>query len=450
MSWFLEDDQVKAQGEGAILVLVPPGAAPGGWIRTDTDSSIGPIDVQIPRGVWPYGYFEVQDPKNPYPVTVRFEVPATVAAGDLVQVPRPGGGLVPVRVPAGAKPGDSAEVSLGANYTNSGSVDQVSPEHVSLTERTKQPTCCQCCGDSDMTDFNQHKSGCFVNDCWGFPCFCLKTNRQRAALVLEKFRAVPVDIASPGDAVAVAGRVVATDGVLHAPCSGRQCVYFEVGTGDEGGYYVVTQGVDFSLEAGDRGWLEAGDRGHGPVRSCRVSQKASDGLRATFKHDSRYFAGTWQRGADGTVAQGTLPPALVDVFKERWPGVSWENKTFFEKAFVVGEPLTCLGRLERQYFEYGGNDPQVKLFLTPAARGAADRTGWSCTERRSWNALLAPGRARVLASDDPKHLPEKLRKLEAPLPEAIGERGNPPGGSAGGDVNTTDCCVVCLGAICGG
>ena len=99
--------------------------------------------------------------------------------------------------------------------------------------------------------------------------------------------------------------------------------------------------------------------------------------------------------------------------------------------------------------EYGGNDPQVKLFLTPAARGAADRTGWSCTERRSWNALLAPGRARVLASDDPKHLPEKLRKLEAPLPEAIGERGNPPGG-AGGDVNTTDCCVVCLGALCGG
>ena len=200
MSWFLEDDQVKAQGEGAILVLVPPGAAPGGWIRTDTDSSIGPIDVQIPRGVWPYGYFEVQDPKNPYPVTVRFEVPATVAAGDLVQVPRPGGGLVPVRVPAGAKPGDSAEVSLGANYTNSGSVDHVPPEHVSLTERTKQPTCCQCCGDSDMTDFNQHKSGCFVNDCWGFPCFCLKTNRQRAALVLEKFAAVPVDRATPGDA----------------------------------------------------------------------------------------------------------------------------------------------------------------------------------------------------------------------------------------------------------
>ena len=92
MSWFLEDDQVKAQGEGAILVLVPPGAAPGGWIRTDTDASTGPIDVQIPRGVWPYGYFEVQDPKNPYPVTVRFEVPATVAAGDLVQVPRPAGG----------------------------------------------------------------------------------------------------------------------------------------------------------------------------------------------------------------------------------------------------------------------------------------------------------------------------------------------------------------------
>ena len=426
MSWFLEDDQVKAQGEGAILVLVPPGAAPGGWIRTDTDSSTGPIDVQIPRGVWPYGYFEVQDPKNPYPVTVRFEVPATVAAGDLVQVPRPGGGLVPVRVPAGAKPGDSAEVSLGANYTNSGSVDPVSPEHVSLTERTKQPTCCQCCGDSDMTDFNQHKSGCFVNDCWGCPCFCLKTNRQRADLVLAKFEAVPVDRATPGEAVAVAGRVAATDGVLYAPCSARACVYYEVATGShEGGYYVVSQGVDFFLEAGDR--------------SCRVIQKAGDGLRATFRHD--YFAGTYQRAADGTVAQSTLPPALVDVFEARWPGVSWENSTFSEKAFVVGEPLTCLGRLERQ-------GPQ--LVLAPAARGAADKMGWSCTERRSWNALLAPGRARVLASDDPKHLPEKLRKLEAPLPEAIGERGNPPRGSASGDVNTTDCCIVCLGAICGG
>jgi hypothetical protein len=276
-----------------------------------------------------------------------------------------------------------------------------------------------------MTDFNQHKSGCFVNDCWGCPCFCMKTNRQRAALVLAKFEAVPVDRATPGDAVAVAGRVAATDGVLFAPCSGRPCVSYEVATGSyEEGYYVVTQGVDFSLEAGDR--------------SCRVSQKASDGLRATFTHD--YFAGTYQRAADGTVARGTLPPALVAVFEERWPGVSWENKTFSEKAFVVGEPLTCLGRLERQ-------GPQ--LVLAPAARGAADKTGWSCTERRSWNALLAPGRARVLASDDPKHLPEKLRKLEAPLPEAIGERGNPPGG-ASGDVNTTDCCVVCLGALCGG
>jgi hypothetical protein len=420
MSWLF--DPVKAQGEGAILVHVPPGAFPGTTIRTD--ASTGPLDVQIPRGAEPYGFFEVQDAPGPSTVTVRFEVPTTVAAGGLVQVPRPGGELVTVRVPPGASPGDSVEISLGANSTPCRPVDQVSPEHVSLTERTKQPP--NCCGDSDMTDFNQHKSGCFVNDCWGCPCFCMKTNRQRAALVLAKFEAVPVDRATPGDAVAVAGRVAATDGVLFAPCSGRPCVSYEVATGSyEEGYYVVTQGVDFSLEAGDR--------------SCRVSQKASDGLRATFTHD--YFAGTYQRAADGTVARGTLPPALVAVFEERWPGVSWENKTFSEKAFVVGEPLTCLGRLERQ-------GPQ--LVLAPAARGAADKTGWSCTERRSWNALLAPGRARVLASDDPKHLPEKLRKLEAPLPEAIGERGNPPGGSAGGDVNTTDCCVVCLGALCGG
>ena len=196
MSWFLEDGQVKAQGEGAILVLVPPGAVPGATIRTD--SSTGPLDVQIPRGVNPYGYFEVQDPEKP--VTVRFEVPTTVAAGKLVQVPRPGGELVTVRVPPGANSGDSVEISLGANSTPCRPMDQVSPEHALPTERTKQPTCCQCCGDSDMTDFNQHKSGCFVNDCWGCPCFCLKTNRQRAALVLEKFAAVPVDRATPGDA----------------------------------------------------------------------------------------------------------------------------------------------------------------------------------------------------------------------------------------------------------
>ena len=196
MSWLF--DPVKAQSEGAILVHVPPGASPGSTIRTD--SSTGPLDVQIPRGAEPYGFFEVQDPPGPSTVTVRFEVPTTVAAGKLVQVPRPGGELVTVRVPAGAKPGDSVEVSLGANSTPCRPVDQVSPEHVSLTERTKQPTCCQCCGDSDMTDFNQHKSGCFVNDCWGCPCFCLKTNRQRAALVLEKFAAVPVDRATPGDA----------------------------------------------------------------------------------------------------------------------------------------------------------------------------------------------------------------------------------------------------------
>ena len=421
MSWLF--DPVKAQSEGAILVHVPPGAAPGTTIRTD--SSTGPLDVQIPRGAEPYGFFEVQNPPGPSTVTVRFEVPTTVAAGKLVQVPRPGGELVTVRVPPGANPGDSVEISLGANSTPCRPVDPVSPEHVSLTERTKKPPPA-CCGDSDLTDFNQHKSGCFVNHCWGCPCFCLKTNRQRADLVLAKFEAVPVDRVTPGDAVAVAGRVAATDGVLYAPCSARACVYYEVATGShEGGYYVVSQGVDFSLEAGDR--------------SCRVSQKASDGLRATFKHD--YFAGTYQRAADGTVARGTLPPAFVDGFEKRWPGVSWENKTFFEKAFVVGEPLTCLGRLERRGPE---------LVLAPAARGAADKTGWSCTEKRSWNALLAPSRARVIASDDPKHLPEKLRKLEAPLPEAIGERGNPPGGSASGDVNTTDCCIVCLGALCGG
>ena len=106
--------------------------------------------------------------RSPYPVTVRFEVPGTVAAGDLVRVPRPGGGLVPVRVPAGANPGDSVEVSLGANYSESGS-DQVSPEHVSLRPSGQNSPPVAAARDSDMTDFNQHKSGCFVNDCWGCP-----------------------------------------------------------------------------------------------------------------------------------------------------------------------------------------------------------------------------------------------------------------------------------------
>ena len=88
-----------------------------------------------------------------------------------------------------------------------------------------------------------------------------------------------------------------------------------------------------------------------------------------------------------------------------------------EKAYVVGQPLTCLGRLERQ---------GSKLVLAPAAGAAVDKKGWTSNEKRSWSALVAPKKARVLASDQPKHLPPALGVPEAPLPEAIGERGRGP------------------------
>ena len=188
----------KAKAAGTIELLVPPNGAPGATIRAE--SSAGPIDVQIPAGAGPHSFFEVQDPSHGK-VTVRFEVPATVAAGELVRVPRPGGELVSVRVPPGAKPGEWAAVQLGANYAPANALtDEVSPAHVSLTERFKGNPCC---GDSDVSDLNQHKGGCFcVDTCCGIPCFCLKTNRQRAALVLGKFEAAPVNRAQPGDAVA--------------------------------------------------------------------------------------------------------------------------------------------------------------------------------------------------------------------------------------------------------
>ena len=55
-----------------------------------------------------------------------------------------------------------------------------------------------------------------------------------------------------------------------------------------------------------------------------------------------------------------------------------------EKAFVVGEPLACCGRLERQ----GG-----KLILSAATRDAVpkeERSRWTSNERRAWHELLEP------------------------------------------------------------
>ena len=409
----------KTKAAGTIELLVPPNGAPGATIRAE--SSAGPIDVQIPAGAGPHSFFEVQDPSHGK-VTVRFEVPATVAAGELVRVPRPGGELVSVRVPPGAKPGEWAAVQLGANYAPANALtDEVSPAHVSLTERFKGNPCC---GDSDVSDLNQHKGGCFcVDTCCGIPCFCLKTNRQRAALVLGKFEAAPVNRAQPGDAVAVAGRVAATCGTLRAPASGRPCVYYEVvveqyipsdaeGSAAQWMQLIsVKRGVDFALEEGGV--------------SCHVSQEP--GLRAAHRHD--YFVGAWQRGADGKEAEGVLPEPLVELCKEWFKevrGCCKSNESLFypnsgvrmsEKAYVVGQPLTCLGRLERQ---------GSKLVLAPAAGAAVDKKGWTSNEKRSWSALLAPKKARVLASDQPKHLPPALGVPEAPLPEAIGERGRGP------------------------
>jgi len=229
-----------------------------------------------------------------------------------------------------------------------------------------------------------------------------------------------VNRAQPGDAVAVAGRVAATDGVLRAPCSGRPCVYYEVVLeqywASEGSYQwlqllTVKRGIDFALEEGGV--------------SCHVSQQP--GLRAAHRHD--YFVGAWQRGADGKEAEGVLPEPLVELCKEWFKevrGCCKSNESLFypnsgvrmsEKAYVVGQPLTCLGRLERQ---------GSKLVLAPAAGAAVDKKGWTSNEKRSWSALVAPKKARVLASDQPKHLPPALGVPEAPLPEAIGERGRGP------------------------
>ena len=225
--------------------------------------------------------------------------------------------------------------------------------------------------------------------------------------------------------LAVAGRVAATDGVLYAPCSGRRCAR-EVGKRRRS--LCTDCRVDFSLEA----W-------HGHVRSCRVSQKASDGLRATFKHDM--ISPAHGNGAR-TGLSSKAPRRRRSSTSSRNGGPAYPGKT---KPFFARQP-------RRRGAAHVPRPPRAAGTPARPRAGRAGRRGQNgleLPERRSWNALLAPGRARVLASDDPKHLPEKLRKLEAPLPEAIGERGNPPGG-AGGDVNTTDWRVVRLGAICGG
>ena len=380
----------KAKAAGTIELLVPPNGAPGATIRAE--SSTGPIDVQVPAGAGPHSFFEVQDPSHGK-VTVRFEVPATVAAGELVRVPRPGGELVSVRVPPGAKPGEWVAVQLGANYAPANALtDEVSPAHVSLTERVKGNAGC---GDSDVSDLNQHKGGCFcVDTCCGIPCFCLKTNRQRADLILKKFSPTPVDRAAPGGVVKVNGRVVATGGHLRAPCSGRKCVYYEVRveqwvSSEEFAQWMpvvrVVKGIDFGLEAGGV--------------TCHVDQVPA-GLRAASGFD--YFVGG-RVTADGQSLKDVsccVPPELyeqIEEWKRRAYGCvkSWADGVGLyqgglrvsEKAFVVGEPLACCGRLERQ----GG-----KLILSAATRDAVpkeERSRWTSNERRAWHELLEPANA---------------------------------------------------------
>ena len=58
-----------------------------------------------------------------------------------------------------------------------------------------------------------------------------------------------------------------------------------------------------------------------------------------------------------------------------------------EKAFVVGEPLACCGRLVRQ----GG-----KLVLAAATRDAVpkeERSRWTSDERNAWHEILEPANA---------------------------------------------------------
>ena len=387
---------------GTMQVQVPPFAHPHTTVQLE--SPAGTIRVEVPRGAASNNSynesFDVRRPDLPTlpPGTILVTVPAGTPPGATLKVTAPGGQLVMAQVPPGVGPGAQfalAVPGLQKNYQDYTVIPQAE-RHASAGELTKHPTMIarvkshsMGCGDSDQYETAEKPA----KDCCCIPCFCLKTNRQRADLIVKKFSPTPVDRATPGGVVKVNGRVFATDGHLRAPCSGRPCVYYEVRVEQ----WVVTEdaamwmpivrvvkGINFALEAGGV--------------TCHVDQ-VNAGLRAASGFD--YFVGGYvtadSKGLKGV--NGHVPPELFEQI-EGWLRATgcvknacmgakpWKGGLrVSENAFVVGEPLAICGHLERQ----GG-----KLVLAPAARDSVpkeERSRWTSDERNAWHELLEPANA---------------------------------------------------------
>ena len=388
---------------GTMQVQIPPFCHPN--TKVQLESPAGTIRVQVPRGAASdksyNDTFDVRRPDQPTPPpgTILVTVPAGTPPGATLKVTAPGGQPLMAQVPPGIAPGGQfalAVPGLQKNYEDYTIIPQAEKnasageitEHPAMVTRLKSHFLG--CGDSDQYETWVKPA----KDCCGIPCFFFKTNRQRADLILKKFSPTPVDRATPGGVVKVNGRVVATDGHLRAPCSGRPCVYYEVRveqwvvTEDAAQWMPtvrVVKGIDFGLEAGGV--------------TCHVDQ-ARAGLRAASGFD--YFVGG-RVTADGMGLKDVsccVPPELLEQceeWKRRAYGCvkSWADGVGLyqgglrvsEKAFVVGEPLACCGRLERQ----GG-----KLILSAATRDAVpkeERSRWTSNERRAWHELLEPANA---------------------------------------------------------
>ena len=392
---------------GTMQVQIPPFCHP--YTTVQLESPAGSIRVQVPRGATSdksyNDTFDVRRPDQPTPPpgTILVTVPQGTPPGATLQVTAPGGQPLMAQVPPGLGPGSQFALNvpgLQKNYQDytviphaerQASAGEIT-EHPAMVTRIKSHFLG--CGDSDQYEAAEKPA----KDCCGIPCFCFKTNRQRADLILKKFSPTPVDRATPGGVVKVNGRVVATDGHLRAPCSGRSCVYYEVRveqyvtTYDDFGFahsawmplVRVVKGIDFALEAGGV--------------TCHVDQVRA-GLRAASGFD--YFVGGPVQ-ADGASLEGVsghIPPELLDksyewlratgYVKNACSGVEpWQGGIrVSEKAFVVGEPLACCGRLVRQ----GG-----KLVLAAATRDAVpkeERSRWTSDERNAWHEILEPANA---------------------------------------------------------
>ena len=393
---------------GTMQVQIPPFCHP--YTTVQLESPAGSIRVQVPRGATSdksyNDTFDVRRPDQPTPPpgTILVTVPQGTPPGATLQVTAPGGQPLMAQVPPGLGPGSQFALNvpgLQKNYQDytviphaerQASAGEIT-EHPAMVTRIKSHFLG--CGDSDQYEAAEKPA----KDCCGIPCFCFKTNRQRADLILKKFSPTPVDRATPGGVVKVNGRVVATDGHLRAPCSGRSCVYYEVRveqyvtTYDDFGFahsawmplVRVVKGIDFALEAGGV--------------TCHVDQVRA-GLRAASGFD--YFVGG-PVTADGQGLKGVsghVPPELYDQIQEwlraagcvmnacRGAANAWQGGLrVSEKAFVVGEPLACCGRLVRQ----GG-----KLVLAAATRDAVpkeERSRWTSDERNAWHEILEPANA---------------------------------------------------------